>query len=167
MNYSSNVLHAVGDLQAQALLLAKLTRDLSRCCQNKEEQIFGKFTLSSAEGRVLLVIAELGSTTPSELATKLALGRSRLTPLVDNLVEKDLVARAESADDRRMRKLELTVAGRQAAKEVMQYQTSFHEELLRRFSPEERQHLLQTLDELYTAIEELRGKLGDGPWCAS
>ena len=161
MNYSQSVLNAVDDLTAQATQLSQMTRELSRCCQTKEEQIFGRFNLSSAEGRVLLVIADLGSSTPSAVAERLGLGRSRLTPLVDGLVEQGLLTRTESAADRRVRTLELTPAGRTAAREVTSYQTLFHEELLRRFSPEERRHMLNTLDQLHGAIEELRAKLGD------
>lgn len=161
MNYSQSVLNAVDDLTSQATQLSQMTRDLARCCQTKEEQIFGKFHLSSAEGRVLLVIADGGSSTPSAVAEQLGLGRSRLTPLVDGLVEKKLLTRTESSTDRRVRTLELTPEGETAAQEVTSYQTSFHQELLRRFSPDERRHLLQTLDQLHGAIEDLRSRLGD------
>lgn len=161
MNYSQSVLNTVDDLTVQASQLSQMTRDLSRCCQTKEEQIFGRFNLSSAEGRVLLVIADGGGSTPSAVAERLGLGRSRLTPLVDGLVEKRLLTRTESTTDRRVRTLELTAEGQKVAREVTCYQTSFHEELLRRFSPEERQQMLNTLDQLHGAIEELRAKLGD------
>jgi DNA-binding MarR family transcriptional regulator len=146
-------------LTEQALQLSRLTRDLSRCCQAKEEQLFGKFELSTAEGRVLLTVADGGPSTASALAEKLGLARSRLSPLVDSLVRKEFLSRVELTTDRRVHTLSLTPSGQRIAQEVTAYQISFHESLLRRFKNTERRELLETLDLLHTAIEDQRGKL--------
>jgi DNA-binding MarR family transcriptional regulator len=147
-------------LSQQANRLSRLTRDLSRCCQSKEEQIFSRFGLSVAEGRTLSAVAEGEWATPSKLARALGLGRSRLTPVVDSLVRKQLLSRTELPNDRRVRTLALTAAGQKAAREVNAFQTSFHEELLKRFSAEQRGHLLTVLTKLHDAIEDLRSRIG-------
>jgi DNA-binding MarR family transcriptional regulator len=147
-------------LSVQADRLSRLTRELSRCCQGKEEQIFGAFDLSTAEGRVLLSVADCPAPcTPSALAERLNLGRSRLTPLVENLVHKGFLSRAEHTADRRVRELTLTAQGAQIAGQVTDYQISFHENLLRRFATDERLELLAVLDNLHKAIEEQRETL--------
>ena len=143
----------------QAVALSLLTRELSRCCQTKEEQIFAKFDLSSAEGRMLLAIADSGPITPSGVADLLGLGRSRLTPLADHLVQKGLLSRTESASDRRVRTLALTPAGRDAARAALDYQITFHEQLLKMFAPDERQRMLASLDQLHGAIEKMRTRI--------
>ena len=143
----------------QALELARLTRDLSRCCRAKEEELLEKFGLTSSEGRVLLCLADHAMETASSIAEQLSVSRGRLSPLVENLVQKGLVTRTESAADRRSNTLELTVRGKDIAQAVTAYQVEFHENLLAHFRPEERTHILSMLDRLRNAIEELRGEL--------
>jgi len=135
--------------------LLQLTRDLARCCQSKEEQIFRRFDLSCAEGRVLLTMAETGASNPTEVARQLGIGRSRLTPLVDRLVQKGFIARTESSADRRVRHLALHPSGARIADEVFEYQLNFHRTLLRRFSAEERDGLFGTLVRLHEEMSAL------------
>jgi DNA-binding MarR family transcriptional regulator len=146
-------------LAAQADHLSRLTRELARCCQAKDEQIFGQFGLSSAEGRVLLCVAEGGKATPSAVAEQLHLGRSRLTPLVASLVRKGFLTHTEPVQDRRVRALALTGSGQKTAQEVLNFQISFHEELLRNFDVDERRQLLEVLDHLHEVIEISREKI--------
>jgi DNA-binding MarR family transcriptional regulator len=148
-------------LPAQARELSRLTRELARCCQGKDEQIFGQFHLSTAEGRVLLCIADCTTTTPSAMADKLRLGRSRLTPLVESLVNKGLISRVESEQDRRVRTLKLTAAGTKCAQEATAFLNAFHEELLRCFNSNERHALLESLTQLQDAIEVTREKMAE------
>jgi DNA-binding MarR family transcriptional regulator len=148
-------------LSEQAVQLSRLTRSLARCCQIKEEQIFGRFGLTSAEGRVLLEVAE-GPCTASSLATRLNLVRSRLSPLVESLVAKNLISRVGDAHDRRVHSLSLTPYGQQIAQAAAAFQISVHEELLQRFEPSRRQELLTSLDELHAAIENIRSQLVPG-----
>jgi DNA-binding MarR family transcriptional regulator len=142
-------------LTEQALLLSQLTRNLARCCQVKEEQIFGKFNLTTTEGRVLLEVAE-GPCTASELADRMNLVRSRLSPLVESLVGKGLLLRVDSEKDRRVHNLSLTASGQAIALDATAFQISFHEQLLKRFEVTRRRDLLNSLDELHSAIEDLR-----------
>jgi DNA-binding MarR family transcriptional regulator len=160
MNYFEGVVtSSTKSLQIQAQHLSQLTRDLARCCQSKEEQIFAKFNLSSSEGRVLLVMAEHEPTTASATAEELGLGRSRLTPLVDGLVHKGFLKRAESTSDRRVHTMTLTAAGRRVARQIINFQFTFHETLLRKINPSKREQLLNGMAQLRDAIEKLRRKI--------
>jgi len=162
MNYPQHELKpAEGMLSQQAGSLTTLTHELSLCCQAKEEQIFARFRLSVAEGRVLQAVANAGASTPSDVARALDLGRSRLTPLVDGLVVKKFLKRAESPEDRRVRRLTLTPSGRKVARDVTDFQVEFHEQLLLKFNPEEREQLFGVLHQLHGAIEELRRGMSD------
>jgi DNA-binding MarR family transcriptional regulator len=162
MNYSQGeVKSATEALSAQATGLMALTHELALCCQAKEEQIFTRFRLSVAEGRVLQSVANRGASTPSDVARDLDLGRSRLTLLVDGLVVKKFLKRAESVEDRRVRTLTLTPSGRKVARDVTEFQLDFHEQLLKRFKPEEREQLFRVLNSLHGAIEVLREEIRD------
>jgi DNA-binding MarR family transcriptional regulator len=146
-------------ISSQAQQLARLTRDLSQCCQAKEEQLLAASGLSCSEGRVLLSIADHKLERASVVAEYLGISRGRLTPLVEKLVRKKLLTRTELPADRRSNRLMLTKAGEDLAKAVTGSQASFHENLLLRFRQEERPRLLGTLEQLRTAIEDLRGRL--------
>lgn len=143
----------------QAKELAQLTRELSRCCQAKEEQLLAKSGLSCAEGRVLLSIADRKFDMASVIAQHLGISRGRLSPLVENLVRKGFLTRAESAADRRSHHLVLTKAGQEVSKALATSQRSFHENLLLHFRPEERAALLATLEHLQAAMDDLRAQL--------
>lgn len=139
----------------QAEVLAQLTRDLAQCCVAKEIEIFSRFGLSTSEGNALLAIAE-GATTPSALAQELGVVRSRITPLVQHLVDQEFLERSESTVDRRARELSLTSKGRQVARDAVQFRLSFHRQLLERFDQRERDQLFTTLGRLHEQMTEIR-----------
>jgi DNA-binding MarR family transcriptional regulator len=155
----NNTHHKQTHLETQADQLVRLTRNLTKCCTGKDEQIFGSFGLPVAAGRVLLAIADTEVSSPSELAEQLDLGRSRLTALVDLLVQKGLLLRSESTDDRRVRDLTLSSAGLEIAQRVQEYHLSFHKALLQHYHADERDRLLSVLQDFFMVIQESRGKL--------
>lgn len=143
----------------QAQVLAGLTQDLALCCLGKEVEIFAQYGLSSSEGHVLLMLSEEGQVTPSHLAARQSVSRSRITPLVKSLVECGFVTRAEARHDRRVRNLTLTSRGQEVANSAARYRLDFHAHLLERFAESDRQQLLSTLSILHQRIRELRDAL--------
>ena len=141
-------------MSEQADTLARLTRELAHCCMAKESEIFQKFGLSSSEGNALFVVAD-GATSPSALAAKLGVVRSRITPLVQGLVDKEFLERSESQTDRRVRELKLTPKGEAVADDADQFRLGFHRRLLERFEEHERQHLFATLTQLHGKMLEV------------
>lgn len=163
MNYnSSNPEPIASDLQQQAKLLAALTHNLAFCCIGKESELFSHYGLSSSEGAVLLALSEYGSVTPSFLAARLGVSRSRMTPLVQNLVDSGFVHRVESTHDRRVRNLTLTSRGQEVAYESDNFRTDFYTRLLERFLEPDRDGLLHTLSILQDQILQLRDELKAG-----
>ena len=142
-------------LLPQVQALANLTRELAQCCIAKESEIFGRFGLSAGEGNVLLAAAE-GISSPSALAERLGVVRSRITPLVQSLVVKGFLERAESASDRRVRNLQLTSGGRQVAMDADKRRLEFHRRLLEQFNEHERQKLIGTLSHLQEHMTDIR-----------
>ena len=145
-------------LNEQAETLAQITRQLAQCCISKESEIFSQFEISASEGQVLLAVSE-GCSSPSGLAEQLGVGRSRITPLVQNLVNKRLLQRTESPEDRRAHDLRLTREGKDVATKAMNYRLGFHTRLLEKFSESERTRLLDTLEELFGKMTETRKTL--------
>lgn len=144
------------ELEQQALQLANITTNLSQCCHAKEFEIFHQTGLTASEGHVLLTVAEAGAATPSAVAAQLGVGRSRLTPLVQGLVDKGFLIRRESPRDRRVRDLRLSSAGEDVARQAADYRMSFHLRLLESFSDDERRRLLDMLAALHERMTMLR-----------
>src|SRR5271155_3373851 len=65
-----------------------------------------------AEWVVLREMFDASATSPSALAAATGLTRGAISKLIERLVQKDLVSRAEAADDRRFQDVRLTSAGR-------------------------------------------------------
>lgn len=157
MNYSEHEgLSGSQGLAEQAQLLATLTRSLAHCCTAKEVEIFSRYGLSASEGHLLLAVAEAGSLSPSVAAVNLGVGRSRLTPLAQSLVEKGFLKRSESEADRRMRDLELTFAGQDVARQAAQFRMDFHAKLLRELPEITRERLIFCLRVLYQRMIDVR-----------
>jgi len=146
----------------QAGTLAHLTRELAHCCVAKEMEIFRRFGLSTGEGNALLAIAD-GAGSPSTLAEQLGVVRSRISPLVQNLVNKEFLVRAESVVDRRVKELKLTRRGEQVALDADRYRLGFHQRLLERFDEKERKLLFATLSRLYERMTEVRRGMKEAP----
>jgi DNA-binding MarR family transcriptional regulator len=87
------------------LTLARLARMLERVCSTACDP-----PLTLAQYRLLAMIGD-GADKASDLAGQLALGRPTVSATVDTLVERGLVARTTSGDDRRVVQLTLTEAG--------------------------------------------------------
>ncbi len=140
----------------QARELSALTRALSHCCLDKEERICKSFGLHAAGGRVLATVLREGSITPSEVADRLGIGNSRVTPIIDGLLRKGLVIRTEGVDDRRTRRVSLTERGREIAISLQDFETDLHQRLLGHFPVARRKELLESLRELREAMDEIR-----------
>ena len=157
MNYSGHEgLSSSQSLAEQAQLLATLTRSLAHCCTAKEVEIFARYELSASEGHLLLAVAEAGNLSPSVAAVNLGVGRSRLTPLAQSLVEKGFLKRSESEADRRMRDLELTEAGLDVARQASQFRLDFHAKLLGGVPDPMRERLIESLHVLYQRMMDVR-----------
>jgi len=68
-------------------------------------------TLSKHDGTVIFILGQDGECTMSELAQKLRLTVSSATLIIDRLVERGLVSRRRSLEDRRVVRVALTVEG--------------------------------------------------------
>jgi MarR family 2-MHQ and catechol resistance regulon transcriptional repressor len=65
---------------------------------------------------------------------------------VDGLVQRGLVTRAENTEDRRMKTLQVTDAGRELLERLMELRFAGVEEFVGTLTPEERTNLADALD---------------------
>ena len=69
--------------------------------------------LTMSQLKVMIVLDRLGTPSGQDLARRTGMSLANLTGVIDRLVAQDFVSRREDPNDRRVRRLELTAAGRQ------------------------------------------------------
>lgn len=118
--------------------------------------------LTAPQLAILQAIADLGEVTTGRISADASLSQATVTVILDRLVERGLVERYRSPDDRRIVHSRLTEAGGQA---LAAAEPAVNARLVREFErmPADKQA------ELVAALEWMVGALGvgDGDWPAS
>jgi DNA-binding MarR family transcriptional regulator len=104
-----------------------------------------------AEWVILREMFDFPSTSPSALATAAGLTRGAVSKLIDRLVQKNLVSRAEASGDRRFQDIKLTSAGRALVPRLARIADQNDEAFFWQLSAEERDRLVATLKKLVAA----------------
>jgi DNA-binding MarR family transcriptional regulator len=123
-----------------------------RFVSNHVSQSFARKLVGSgvtvAEWVVLREMFDTSTTSPSSLAAATGLTRGAISKLIDRLVQKDLVSRAEAADDRRFQDVRLTPAGRTMVPELAALADQNDHEFFSQLPVGERERLVATLKKL-------------------
>jgi DNA-binding MarR family transcriptional regulator len=101
-----------------------------------------------AEWVVLREMFDASATSPSALAAATGLTRGAISKLIERLVQKDLVSRAEAADDRRFQDVRLTLAGRTMVPKLAALADQNDHEFFSQLPVGERERLVATLKKL-------------------
>jgi DNA-binding MarR family transcriptional regulator len=107
--------------------------------------------ITVAEWVILREMFDSTSTSPSALAAATGLTRGAVSKLIDRLVQKNLVSRAEASGDRRFQDIRLTSAGRTLVPRLAHIADRSDEEFFSQLSAEERERLVGTLKKLAAA----------------
>ncbi|MEO7160158.1 MAG: MarR family winged helix-turn-helix transcriptional regulator [Polaromonas sp.] len=112
--------------------------------------------LTNAQWVPLLMLYRGSGSTAAELARQCELDAGSMTRLLDRLEAKQLCRRIRSSDDRRVVNLELTDAGRVAAREIPGVLCGVQNALLAGFSVEEWQTLKSYLRRMLDTAQTLQ-----------
>lgn len=74
--------------------------------------------ITHAQGSILLMLRSGRFDNASQLAREMYIDAAAMTRMVDRLEKRDLIRRLQSADDRRISRLQLTSAGTQLAEQL-------------------------------------------------
>jgi DNA-binding MarR family transcriptional regulator len=97
---------------------------------------------------VLRHLAADGGRSQQALGDALQIPPSRMVALVDSLEQRGLLVRQPSPNDRRVRTLHLTQAGRRLLGEVMEISVEHEQQLCTGLRPAEREQLIRLLNRL-------------------
>ena len=138
--------------------LANLTFNLLANCQEKEVRLALQHGLTQAEFRCLRLFGTEEYLNNRQIAERMHLSPSRLTRIIDGLVEKLYINRELNANDRRNMKVSLSDKGKILVRQLNKAYVDIHNEILHDI--EEKQHptLISGMENLLTAIEKWLGK---------
>jgi len=142
------------EIETSPVAIAETIARLFVNCQEKENRFVADFGVSLVEFRSLRILNEHHPLTVNQLAQKMALTSSRITRIIDGLVEKDLVVREGDRSDRRVYLLSLTPEGKKLAKHLNENYSKMHEEILSSIPAEKHQTLMEAINQLNDAVEE-------------
>jgi DNA-binding MarR family transcriptional regulator len=125
-------------------LFSRITRRLIEA----EQPLLEAHRLSMWEYVVLSALAVAPASSQLVLANRIGHDKTRLIPLLDVLVARDLVVRAPDPSDRRAHTVELTTSGRTLMTAVRRDIRAMERELLASLAPDQRATLEAVLPRL-------------------
>jgi DNA-binding MarR family transcriptional regulator len=117
--------------------------------QRQSEQ----FNLPDAELRCLRLFGQERYLTPKGIAHQMGVVKSRITKLIEGLVNKGLVQRFKDPEDSRITLLRLTAKGQAKLKQINDHLRAANAEVLSRMTPTQREDLLRHLDTLRISMK--------------
>jgi DNA-binding MarR family transcriptional regulator len=117
--------------------------------------------LTMPQFRLLLVLALRGGAAGHDLAESMGVSLATITGIVDRLAAQELVTRREDPRDRRVRRVELTAAGRGLVDDIAAAGTASQRRLLDRLSLDDLAILERAFGLLADAAEAERAEARD------
>ena len=154
--YKSGKQHLPMKFNRDSARLYDLLKQLTECCRDREVILSGKFGFTVPEARCLnaLVLENCSNTT--EFASKLNVAKSRITRIVDGLIEKGILERSEDKKDRRYLNVTLTEAGEKLSNEYIASLLNLHDLVLSNLPSGSQNTVLNNLEQVHSAMIEAR-----------
>ena len=147
----------VPEMRVMDSLICRVITILGRDLTTRLDEALQPAGLAELEFRTLLTIfSRDGSATPGDLSAALAQSPANLTRISDVLVERGLITRTVSDQDRRRTLLGITPAGEALLRELLPQMAAYTNALFRGFSAEDKVRLLADLKRLLGALEALQ-----------
>ncbi|EEK71708.1 Transcriptional regulator, MarR [Bacillus mycoides] len=102
--------------------------------------------------QVLLLLHENGTLAVSEIGKRLAISRPNMTPLLNKLIQEELIERHYSEKDRRVILISLTTEGKMLVSQYQQFILGKLKENFQTLSEEEREKLIYSLKTIQNLI---------------
>lgn len=117
-----------------------------------------KLGVTATQLNVLKLLLTVGDLSLSELSRQMVATNSTVTGIVDRMVAANLVAREQSAEDRRVWKIRLLPEGKAIAKKVEVAPWEILQRAVFALPPAELEQLIQTLLKVVDSVEAQIGK---------
>lgn len=110
---------------------------------------------STSQFTILRIVSESGPLPISRIGARLAISKSNMTPLVNNLIRSGLLKKTNDAKDGRVLNIELTAPGRSLLAETRKLMREHTRKKLRALSASDSGRLLQALGTVREIVAKL------------
>lgn len=127
---------------------------MSEAIEKKANSMIKEYGITSGQVRILLVLAamENNECTLKELEKIFSFSQAAIAATAIRMEVKGLVSAHTAKDDKRIKYVQLTSKGAEAAKVVKEKMIELNNELLEDFSQEERRVLMEGLKKIYKKL---------------
>ena len=146
-------------LRYQGQRLQGLIQEILQCCQDRMLYEFRTFGLPQAELKCLMLFQGERYLTVKGLAQQMDVAKSRVTKIIDGLINKGLVDRMNDPRDARIRLISLTSKGQKKSDEIGLFLKEIHEKILLQMDQKERKAVLSSLELLRSCMEAMKAQL--------
>ena len=143
----------------QTLRLKNLIQEMVKCCEERKLYQSRKFGLPYAEINCLMQFGGERYLTVKGISQKLDVAKSRVTKIVNGLIEKGMVEQISDPKDARIKLISLTPAGKKKVEEIDVFLREIHRKILIQMDQEERKNMLSYLQMLRSAMEAVKKQL--------
>ena len=137
-----------------AEILANLTFNLLARCQEKDARLAEEHRLLEAEFKCLRLFGVDENLSNKEIAKRMNLSESRLTRIMDGLVQKGYMKREADKSDRRLMKLSLFRSGKMLTNKLNNAFIEIHSEILQDIDVSQHGSLITAMENLNLAVEK-------------
>lgn len=140
----------------QTSRLQDLINEVVQCCEDKRLYESQRFSVPYAELKCLMLFAGERYLTVKGIAQKLDVAKSRVSKLIDGLIQKGLAERIDDPRDGRIKLISLTQEGQRKSEEIGAFRREIHAKILLQLSADERTNTLSSLELLRSAMEAVK-----------
>jgi len=153
----TNFNDALLDYQSQKL--EDLIAEVVRCCKERTSFLSKKFDIPEAELRCLMLFGEERYLTAKGISQRLDVAKSRVTKIINGLLQKRLVESIDDPKDARVKLIGLTSKGQKQSRELNDVTKDLHQKLLLEFEPEQRKMVISCLEILRASMEAVKNQM--------
>ncbi|GJQ61208.1 MAG: hypothetical protein SCALA702_02610 [Melioribacteraceae bacterium] len=135
-----------------AEMMAELTCELARTCNEKENYFAAMFNLTPAEFKCLRLFSKKSSLSIKEIAHKMKITPGRITHILTALEDKKFIKRRVDPADKRNVIVSLTPKSTPFIKNLNENHIKLHEDILRKIEPAKRELILGAMGDVVNAL---------------
>lgn len=134
--------------------MADLTYELLENCQLKIERTAEQLKLTVAEFKLLRSLQEEENVSAGALAKRMRLSSSRITRIIDGLMQKGYVCKETEGKDRRIVQIILTQAGKDIRNQLKAMYVTVHQDIIDLLPSDAGLSVISAMEKLRKATEQ-------------
>ncbi|GAB56038.1 probable transcriptional regulator, marr family protein [Glaciecola punicea ACAM 611] len=115
-----------------------------------------RFGLSITQWRIMAVLGEYPGASADEISAKTQIEKSLISRAISNLLNRNLIQRQISKEDKRRTKIDLTETGYDVYSQIVPLSLKYEEQILSCLSDDEQALLSELIDRLYVNAVKLQ-----------